>query len=249
MIFGLCCCLARVPLDRFMLNRHGWLQFGAGALLVAIVAAGAAVGGGIQNVTIPRAVGVGLLALLVVYMYLSFRWARSHPELIPPEAAAEIPKGHTSAAVALTLAVLAGGLAIIILSSDVLIGVVEELGNRYAMPDHVIAATLVAFGTSLPELATGLAAIRRGHPELMVGNIVGADILNVLFVTGASAAAAPLKVEPLFFTLHLPIMMISLILLRVYIFTGGKSFKRWQGLPLLALYCYYIFRLAVLRQF
>lgn len=112
-----------------------------------------------------------------------------------------------------------------------------------------MAATVVAFGTSLPEFATALAAIKRGHAELLVGNIIGADILNVLFVVGASATAAPLKVEPLFFTLHMPVMMGGLLMLQVFILGRGKTFKRWQGVPLLGLYVYYIVRLVALRQF
>ena len=249
MIFGLCCCLVRLPMDKYVLNRHGWLQLGAGVLLVLMVVVGAVAGGGIEGVTIPRLAGVGLLGLLVVYMYLSFRWSRGHPELIPAEATAESVKEHTWAAVAACVGVLAVGLAMVILGSDALIGAVRELGGRYGVPDHVMAATVVAFGTSLPELATALASIKRGHPELLVGNILGADILNVLFVIGAAATASPLEVPSLFFTLHLPVMLGALVLLRVYIFTGGKTFRRWQGVPLLGLYLWYIFRLVAMRQF
>ena len=77
-----------------------------------------------------------------------------------------------------------------------------------------------------------------------MGNIVGADILNILFVIGASAVAAPLKVPELFFYLHIPVMMLVLLLLRTYIFTSRDRFSRWQGVPLLAVYVGYIIVLA-----
>ena len=65
------------------------------------------------------------------------------------------------------------------------------MAERIGVPKHIISATLVAFGTSLPELVTAITAVRRGHGELAVGNIIGADILNVLFVAGVSASATP----------------------------------------------------------
>jgi cation:H+ antiporter len=234
-VFGLCACLVRLPLDRFVLKRHGWLQLGAGAMLTAVIVLSALVRGDMDAAIIPRWVGVGFLVLLGAYMYVSFRWAKQHPEMIPDEATQEAKRADTSAVVAL-LGLLAVGLVMIIFGSEVLIGSVHELCIRYEVPNYIVAATVVAFGTSLPELATGVMAIVRGHPGLLVGNVVGADILNVLFVVGASSAATPLKVPGNFFYLHLPAMMLALVLLRVYVFTSRDRFSRWQGIPLLLLY-------------
>ncbi len=322
LIFGLCCLLTRLPLDRFVLRRHGVLQLAAGTLLTVVVFVSAWLAGfgdwaflalavlvlllfgymcllawvrlpgrawlrwalvapvafviGLAllqmavsamlalaylgstrwsvlslsgpSVVIPRWIGLVFLALLVGYMYVSFRWARQHPEMIPAEARQSANR-VSAGTVALMLGLLGLGLALVLTGSDMLIGAVLELGFRYKVPRDVLGVTVVAFGTSLPELATALAAIKRGHPELLVGNIIGADILNVLFVVGAAATASPLSVPPLFFTLHLPVMMVALLLLRFYIFTSGKSFKRWQGIPLLALYVLYVARLVMLRQY
>ena len=71
-----------------------------------------------------------------------------------------------------------------------------EIALRIGVPDDVIAATMVAFGTSLPELVTALASIRKGHLDIIVGNIIGADVLNCLFVIGAAAAVRPLSIPP-----------------------------------------------------
>jgi cation:H+ antiporter len=251
LIFGLCCCLVRLPANRFVLNRHGWLQLGSGVLLTAVLAGLAWAGGGIADVLVPRWIGVVFLILLVGYMVLSFRWARQHPELIPEEAhvGEDTEPGHNVRLVVANSILLAFGLALVVFGSEGMINSVEQLGDYYNLPKDVMAVTVVAFGTSLPELATALAAIRRGHPGLLVGNIIGADILNVLFVIGAAAMARPLTVAPMFFTLHLPVMLVALVLMRVYIFISPRRFSRWQGVPLLALYAFYIARLILLKQY
>ena len=84
-----------------------------------------------------------------------------------------------------------GAVALVVASAQVLIPAVTGVATRLQVPESIIAATMVAFGTSLPELVTAVTAARRGHGELAVGNVVGADILNVLFVAGAAAAVTP----------------------------------------------------------
>ena len=111
----------------------------------------------------------------------------------------------------------------------------------WGVPEDVIAATMVAFGTSLPELVTAVAAVRKGHPEITVGNIVGADVLNCLFVIGAAATARPLAIPPTFFYFHFPAMMIILWSFRAFIsMNRDGTFKRWQGVWLLTIYAVYI---------
>ncbi len=135
------------------------------------------------------------------------------------------------------------GLALVIVGSDTLVGSVRELCHRYEVPKDVLGVTLVAFGTSVPELATAIASIVKGHRDLLIGNVVGADILNVLFVIGASAAATPLAIPITFFWLHFPVLILVLGLFRVYIFVSRGSFRRVLGVPLLAIYGAYVFLL------
>ena len=244
LIFGLCACIRRLPLDRFVLNRHGWIQFASGALLTVVALVGAAAAGGIEGAVIPRWVGFAFVALLVGYMYISIRWAKGQPRLIPAEAKIEqvaapaAPARHRLRGSLWNLAVLVFGLALVIFGSNVLVGSATVLCHKYGVPQSVLAATLVAFGTSVPELVTAIASLIKGHADLLVGNIIGADILNVLFVVGASAAATPLAVEKEVFLL-LPVMMLVLVLLRVFIFINRDRFQRWQGAVLLAVYVAY----------
>jgi len=243
LIFGLCCCICRLPKDKFMLNRHGWLQLGSGALLVAVVLISWAWVGDIESVWIPWYVGIFFLLLLAFYLYLSVRWSREHPELIPDEAKEVASKDgrvvHRRPAW-LLLSFLAGGLVLIVGGSELLIGSVKQICERHKVPEELIAVTVVAFGTSLPELATAIASLLKGHADLLVGNVIGADILNVLFVIGASSSAGGLDVKPSFLWLYLPMMMLVLIMLRLFIFMPGKRFSRWQGVPLLASYALFI---------
>lgn len=250
LIFGLCCTLTRLPIDRFILDRHGWLQLGSGALLTATALLLWATTGSIHDVYLPRWMGIVFVGLLVAYMAVSARWARQHPQIVPEEAAVTVKQDHSVLRSVGYLLLLAFGLSLVVLGSELLIGSVTAICERHDVPESVLAATIVALGTSLPELVTAVAAVIKGHPELLVGNIIGADILNVLFVIGASATFMPfeingqpargLQITPEFFKLMLPTMMLVLILLRLYSLRGAQSFRRWQGIPLLAIYVAFV---------
>jgi cation:H+ antiporter len=248
LIFGLGCMLAVLPADRFVLSRQGWVQFGSGMLLAALCYGAWWIAG--DGAILPRWIGLMLLALLGLYLWLSVRWSRAHPHGEPFQI-------HESEDVMVgvrrSIPVLVGiglcGIALVLLASHTMILSVTELAEEHwHVPKIVIAATLVAFGTSLPELVIGLTSILNGHYELLVGNVIGADILNVLFVVGAAAAAAPLPLlEPgtsvphILFVLHLPTMLLILALFRVFIHRASRtgSFSRWQGLPLVLIYVTY----------
>ena len=241
LIFGIGCLLTVLPADRFVLSRQGWVQFGSAFLLAAVCYGAYAIQG--ESALLGRWVGLLFLGLLVAYLFISVRWAKQHPSAQDEHAAAA---GHP---LAMLLGMIVVGLAIVIVSSHVLIESVSEVARQLSIPDVVIAGTLVAFGTSLPELVVGITSIRKKHPELLVGNVIGADVLNALFVIGASAAAAPLQifdmeasVPGIFLLVHLPAMLLILVLFRLFIFravrTGG--FQRWMGWPLVLIYLAYV---------
>ncbi len=249
LIFGLGCLLTVLPADRFVLSRQGWVQFGSGVFL-AVLCYGFYLQFGDQA-ELGRPVGLIMLAALTAYMLVSVRWSRSHPgtdDSGSGQSGEQSPQGASGTARLLILVTV--GLIFVLLTSRVLIcSVIELAENHWSIPKVVIAATLVAFGTSLPELVIGMVSIRRGHAELLVGNIVGADILNVLFVVGAAATAAPLpiversaQIPEIMLYIHLPTMLLILTIFRVYIYSasGKGTFRRWYGLPLLAIYVSYV---------
>ena len=252
LIFGLGCILAVLPADRFVLKRQGCVDVGSAVLLAVLCYAAFAIKGG--EAELGRWVGVLMLVLLVIYLVISVYWAKSHPHgevsaaaAADADLAADADEKPRSVGIMLGLIVL--GLTIVILASRFLIGTVTVLAAQWGIPEVVISSTIVAFGTSLPEFAVGMTAIIRGHKELLVGNVIGADILNVLFVIGASAIAKELPIidanaaiPEIFLYLHLPTMLVMIGLFMVYIIRAVKKghFERWNGYPLLILYLMFL---------
>ncbi|MBI1358314.1 MAG: sodium:calcium antiporter [Acidobacteria bacterium] len=237
LILGIAALIAPLPLDRSIVNRQGWIQFFAGVALVLFAVPwaqpmSAFTAGG----RLPQWVGIAFLAALGVYLVQSIRWARQETVETPNELA------HDDAPTWLVILKLVGAVAIVVFSAQVLIPAVDEAATRFSIPESIIAATLVAFGTSLPELVTSVTAARRGHGELAVGNVVGADILNVLFVSGAAAAATPggLIADSHFFAVLFPVMLFVLLVFRIGIFLSGKEMRRPFGYVLLGAYGVYL---------
>lgn len=237
LIFGLTCVLATVPVNRFILDRTGWVQVGAAALLVAIAVIPLLQGD--AEPVLERWVGFLFLLLLAGYLYLTYVWARQGSVMVV--AAGEEDSARELLGLGKCWLLVAGGLAMIVVGARVLVPAAAEIALRFGVPDDVIAATMVAFGTSLPELMTAIAAVRKGYPEITVGNIVGADVLNCLFVIGAAAVAAPLAIPENFYYFHFPAMLVILFSFRVFIsMNRSGAFRRWQGVWLLAVYAVYV---------
>ena len=274
LIFGMGCLLSRLPADRFVLTRQGWVQVGSAVMLAGLCYFLWATQG--NAATIERWAGIVFTGLLIAYLAVSVRWARQHPVASdlsaavadvdapalpsdkavphPPTTSTQPAGGHPDHGLGLLVGMGLGGLLLVIISGDVLVSSVTTVAERWGVPDAVIASTIVALGTSLPELVTGITAIRKGHPELLVGNVIGADILNVLFVIGVSALASPLPLVETdaagvvipggdtILTVMLPTMLIMLVFMRVCIFRAANTgrFDRWMGGPLVAMYLGYL---------
>lgn len=254
LVFGLCCVWTVLPKDRFILHRQGVVKLLCDTLLTISLFALAWSGGSLIGVQMPRWMGFCYVGLLIVYLGLSIRWAKEHPEIVLAEVSEKADKEKERLArqarsrrALIDLAVLVLGLGLIIAGSELMITSVMVASERLGVSQDVLAVTVVALGTSLPELVTAISAVRKGHPELMVGNVLGADILNVLFVAGVSASAVPLDVPVTFYKMHLPVMWASSLMLGAWIFIPTKTFRRWQGVPLLALYAFFVILQIVTR--
>ena len=235
LILGLASLIAPLSFNRQLASRLSNVQVSAGILMVLACFPWSSPAkvfseGGI----LPQFMGFVFIVLLGLYVWQSIRWAGSitstseHDEETAPEESRTF----------VTLLTLIGAIAIVVISAQILIPTVKTLAIRFNVPEEIIAATLVAFGTSLPELVTALTAVRRGHGELAVGNIIGADILNVLFVAGVSAAATPagLQASGKFFQFLFPAMVFILIVFRIGIFVSGSQLKRPFGVVLVGTY-------------
>lgn len=235
LIIGISAMLGRLPVDRSVVNRQGKLQLLAGFLL-AIVAL--PIFSKTENGNIGQIVGGIFIILLIAYIFITIRWSRTaHGTMEEVEDIEDV-------SLRVVLLKLLIGVVLVIASSQILISSVEITAIRIGIPQGVIAATLVAFGTSLPELITCVTAVRKGHGEIAIGNVVGADILNVLFVIGSSALVTRggLDVPFLFYKLQIPAMLIILTTFRFFTSKAqdGEEINKLEGMILFGMYSIYL---------
>ncbi len=131
------------------------------------------------------------------------------------------------------------GLAGVIAASRLIIWAATRFAESLGIPEAVIGLTLIAFGTSLPEMGACIAAARRGEGQIAVGNILGADILNVLWIIGMSAAVAPITVEQKIINFAFP-WMLGIVLTMLLLMRIGHRLTKIKGAVLILIYAAYV---------
>lgn len=215
------------PVDRAAL-RTPVLFFFAAAALYALVAH--------TSGQFTRPVGLTLLAMFAVYMAVTVLQMRRGAV---PAAGEEAAAGS----VGRDLGLLAVGAALIALGADLLVDNGTLIAQALGVPESVIALTFVALGTSLPELVTAITSLVKGHGALSLGNVIGANLFNLVLVSGVSVTLAPFSIPQAAviaghnasLVLDLPVMLLVMLLLTVPALVRGKL-SRVQGLALLAVY-------------
>jgi cation:H+ antiporter len=236
LILGAATLLSPLPLNQRIVNRQGWLQFGAGCLLIlSCIPFFSLHDTFTRGGLLPRFMGLFFLLLLVCYLWVSIRWTRGDSDQRTEDDKESSNAEVTGRRGAIKLV---GGILMVVFASHLLIPVVRVTALQLTIPQGIVSATIVAFGTSLPELVTAITAVYKGHGELAVGNVIGADILNVLFVAGASASVTHpgLAAPPHFFSILFPAMFFILVTFRLAIVFSGPNLKRSFGLVLLGCY-------------
>ncbi len=133
----------------------------------------------------------------------------------------------------------AGGSIFIYFGASFLVDNGIIIASMLKIPQMIISLTAIALGTSLPELVTSVSALFKGHRNLSLGNILGANILNISMVLGISSVVTPLKINAMTLHLHIPfalLMMLTLIIPTIF----SWRIRRGHAFVLLALYCFYI---------
>ena len=186
---------------------------------------------------ITRVDGAILWAGLLLYIAYLLRQAKQKPAEVPAQAETAVQKTEGSIWKLIALTIV--GLAVILVSSDYAVDAAVALAKIFNISDRVIGLTIVALGTSLPELVTSVTAALRGNADLAVGNVVGSCIFNLLFVLGTSALILPIPCAPNFLS-DAYVAVGATVLLLLFGFTQMKI-VRWEGVLLVACYVAYAY--------
>lgn len=186
-----------------------------------------------------RPMGLIMLAIFAVYMFITVRQGMKNPETVEEEAE-ESGKPKTLIQELLLLVV---GAALIAIGANLLVDHGTFIAQELGVPETVIALTFVALGTSLPELVTTITSLRKGRASLGIGNVIGANIFNLVLVSGLSVTLAPFEVpvgkqilgQNASLVLDIPLMLTVMLLLTVPALLK-KKMARWQGITLLVIY-------------
>ena len=189
--------------------------------------------------TFPRWLGIIMLAIFVVYLIANVRQGLRYPE----ETAEEAESAAASRSLAMELVLLVIGAALIAYGANLLVEHGTIIAQKLGVPETVIALTFVALGTSLPELITTITSLKKGHASLGIGNVIGANVFNLVLVSGMAVTIAPFDVpvgklllgQNASLVLDIPLMLLVMLLLTVPALTK-KRLSRWQGITLLCIY-------------
>ncbi|MBQ1947656.1 MAG: calcium/sodium antiporter [Clostridia bacterium] len=196
-----------------------------------------------------RTVGIGLVGLFVLYMVISVVEALKNAKGTQEEEEEEAPKNSLGKEIVLLLI----GAALIAVGARLLVDNGIIIAEQLGVPESVIALTFVALGTSLPELVTAVTSLLKGHGALSLGNIIGANLFNLVLVSGVSTVLSPFGIpqEKQAFGMNaslaidIPVMFAVMSLLVIPSLIRGKL-SRVQGIVLLAIYAgYCVFQFAL----
>lgn len=187
-----------------------------------------------------RAVGIALLVIFAAYTILTIKNRHLGGDESTGEEVSKKPE-DISLAKAVVLMII--GAAAIAVGARLLVDNGTIIAEWLGVPESVIGLTFVALGTSLPELVTAVISLAKGHGALSLGNIIGANLFNLVLVSGISVTLSPFSIPPekqvagmnASLLIDIPLMLIVMLLLIVPALIKGRL-RRWQGIVLLAMY-------------
>ena len=135
------------------------------------------------------------------------------------------------------------GLVGLVFGGDLIVDHASAIARYFSVPESVIGLTIVAIGTSLPEIATVVVAAYRGHPEVAIGNVLGSNVFNLFAVGGAAALAGPVSINAKLFVFDFWVMLLASIALLVFVL-NRSPIGRKTGIVFVLAYCLYLAALA-----
>lgn len=193
----------------------------------------------VHGAVITRMEGIAMLVALAGYLIASYWLERWDPETKAFQHEAEAFEGILIARPRLAPFLALGGIAALIFGADLLVEGAVSIARDFGVPDSVIGLSLVAAGTSLPELATALVAAIRRESDVVLGNVIGSTIFNILAVLGVTVVIHPIEVDTRFGELDTPVMLGASVLL-LALLCARKTIGRLWGTAMLAAYAGYM---------
>lgn len=221
-ILGVTGVICAIPVQKSTVKYEIPFMIGISVVLAAL---------GLADQVVSRPEGVILWIFMLVYLLYLLRMAKNGQ---PPE---EVPEAGKNDRIWKLLLLIAVGGAMIVLGSDVTVNAATALAEKFGMSERLIGLTIVAFGTSLPELVTSVTAAIKGKTDIAVGNIVGSNIFNILFVVGTTALITPVVYSPAFLTDTVTAIGAAMLLLVCVV--RRRKLGRLAGIVMLACYAAY----------
>lgn len=230
LILGITAMLVALPVQSTIVKREVPLVLLAGIFSWLLIRDG----------SITRMDGILLIvALIVLLSWMTYAATRQRDKTFENEVKSSAEEGALTCKQALFWTLI--GLVLLIISSQILVIGATDIAKFFGISDLVIGLTIVAIGTSLPELAASVSSARKGEVNLAVGNIIGSNLFNNLGVMGLAAILAPFSTPAEVLARDLPIMLILTVLIVVFTFTPPKRnmISRWEAIVLLSIFAAY----------
>lgn len=230
-ILGVCALIRPLPLTAGNIRRD--IPFGViTSLLLLALASDSFFRTGAAD-RIGRIDGVAMLLLYMALMWHTIR-STKRPETPPAEEAKPGMAGWLMAAM------IVGGLAGLVFGGEMFLRSATSIARSLGISESVIAITLVAGGTSLPELASSLVSLFKGKADMALGNVIGSNIANILLILGVSATIHPLSMGGITVWDLLMVVLSSVLLFFAAFTFKRRAIDRWEGAIFLAIYIAYI---------
>ena len=228
MTLGVCAVVAPLALTRSNIRRDIPIGFAVSLILLACGYSG----------VISRPVGVVFVILYMLLMWYTIRSSKPEAGDAPDAPSTEKPKSMW-----LTLLMIVGGLAALVGGGNLFLDSATAIARTLGVSELVIAITLVAGGTSLPELASSIVSLVKGKADMALGNVIGSNTANILLILGTSASVTPLTLGSITI-IDLYMVLLSSLVLFIAAFTfRKKAIDRWEGIIFLLIYVAYIYYL------
>ncbi len=225
LVLGVTIMLSSIKISRDLLKRDSYVMLGVSFLFVSIAVDG-----------VSRLDGLILIAVFLLYIRLLYAVQRMAEIDVSPS----LNNSSEGAKMFKKIIEFIAGCAGVFLGAKLLVESAIDIAAAIGVTQSVIGVTLVAFGTSVPELAVCITAIKKKAEDIAIGNVIGSNIFNILWVGGVASLVSPLAVDETLIRFSMPVMIFVAALLLVFMRTKWKL-ERWEGAVLILLYVGFIF--------